>query len=141
MNWGIKIIIILVLIVVSTVSVGIYMVSKDTDTLEESSYYERGLNYEAIIEHKRNVLRDQAEPEISVKEQYIEVNFKDGPNQGNFLLKRPSDQSLDVNMPFKTTNQQYTLSRKGLEAGMWEVQLNWSCNEVEYFFEKQIYLK
>lgn len=75
MNWGVKILLILITIVVGTVSVGIYMVSQDTDTLEEEGYYEKGLDYEAIIAHKRNVLNDHAQPEITLKDQYIEFLF------------------------------------------------------------------
>ncbi len=48
MNWGTKIIITLVLFMALIVSFGIYMVSKDTDSLVAEDYYERGLNYDRL---------------------------------------------------------------------------------------------
>lgn len=140
MNWGIKILLTLITIVVVTVSVGIYMVSQDTDTLDEEGYYEKGLDYEAIIAHKRNVLSDNAQPEITIKGNYLEFLFKKGDHQGEILLKRAADQQLDRVIPFVTTEQKYTLSLKDIEKGAWEVQLNWSSNGVPYYYQKRLYI-
>ena len=68
MNWGVKILVTLITIVVVTVSVGIYMVSQDTDSLVEEGYYEKGLDYETVLEHKRNVDSYNAQPEIVVRD-------------------------------------------------------------------------
>lgn len=48
MNWGLKIVISLALFVALIVSFGVYMVSKDTDSLVAPDYYERGLNYDKL---------------------------------------------------------------------------------------------
>lgn len=46
MNWGIKIAIALAAFIALIVSFGVYMVSRDTDSLVAEDYYERGLNYD-----------------------------------------------------------------------------------------------
>ncbi|WP_188747837.1 FixH family protein [Parapedobacter defluvii] len=50
MNWGTKIVITLALFIALIVSFGVYMVSKDTDSLVAEDYYERGLNYDRLRE-------------------------------------------------------------------------------------------
>lgn len=140
MNWGVKILLILITIVLVTVSVGIYMVSQDTDTLDEEGYYEKGLDYEAIIDHKRNVARDNAQPEITTKDNYIQFQFKSRDQQGEIFLKRAADQQLDRIIPFTTTEQKYTLSLKGIEKGAWEIQISWSSNNVPYYYQERLYI-
>lgn len=139
MNWGVKILLTLITIVVATVSVGIYMVSQDTDSLEEEGYYEKGLNYESVIAHKRNVEANDVQPTITVKNNYIEFQFKEGNNEGEIFLKRASNQKLDKVVPFKSNGLKYTLSLKDFEKGAWEIQINWTSNKVSYYYEKRIF--
>lgn len=141
MNWGVKILLTLITIVVATVSVGIYMVSQDTDSLVEEGYYEKGLDYESVLEHKRNVELHHAQPEVTVKESYLEFKFKESGNKGEIILKRPSDQHLDKTFPFTSSNPIYTLTLKDIEKGAWEIEISWSNNDVPFFFEKRIYVQ
>lgn len=141
MNWGVKILLTLITIVVVTTSVGIYMVSKDTDSLVEDGYYEKGLDYEEVIEHQRNVSTYDAKPEILVKENYLEINFKENNNKGEINLKRPSNDLLDQSIPFNSSKKTYTLSLKDVQKGVWEIQINWEQNNIPFFFEKRIYVQ
>lgn len=140
MNWGVKILLTLITIVVVTVSVGIYMVSQDTDSLVEEGYYEKGLDYESIIEHQRNVETYNAQPEITLKDNYLEFLFKEENNKGEIILQRPSDQHLDQVIPFSTSDSKYTLSLKDFQKGAWEIQLSWEQNDIPFFFQKRIYI-
>lgn len=141
MNWGVKILLTLITIVVVTTGVGIYMVSQDTDSLVEDGYYEKGLDYESVIEHQRNVETYNAQPEITVKDNYLEFLFKEGNNKGQITLKRASDQHMDKVIPFSSTDSKYTLSLKDFQNGAWEVQLNWEQNNIPFYFQKRIYLQ
>jgi hypothetical protein len=140
MNWGVKIFLTLITIVVVTVSVGVYMVSQDTDSLVEEGYYEKGLDYESIIQHQRNVDTHGAQPEITVKENYLEFLFKEANNKGEIILKRPSDQNLDRMIPFSSKDSKYTLSLNNIQTGAWEVHLSWEHNNIQFYFQKQIYI-
>lgn len=140
MNWGVKILLTLITIVVVTVSVGVYMVGKDTDSLVEEGYYEKGLDYESIIEHQRNVDNHNAQPEISVKDNYLEFLFKGENNKGEIILQRPSDQTLDKAIPFSTSSSRYTLSLKDFRKGAWEIQVIWEQDDIPFFFRKKIYI-
>ncbi len=141
MNWGAKILLTLISIVVVTISVGIYMVSQDTDSLVEEGYYEKGLDYESVIDHKRNVALYDAQPEITIRNNHIEFLFKEKSNQGEIILKRPSNQYLDKIIPFMITEPKYTLSLRDIEKGVWEIQITWDSNEVPYYFQKRIYIQ
>jgi hypothetical protein len=140
MNWGVKILLTLITIVVVTVSVGIYMVSQDTDSLVEEGYYEKGLDFESVIEHQRNVETYNVQPEITVKGNYIEFLFKDENNKGEIILKRPSDQHLDKVIPFSSTYSKYTLSLNNVQKGAWEIHLSWEQNNIPFYFQKRIYI-
>lgn len=140
MNWGVKILLTLVTIVVVTVSVGIYMVSKDNDSLIEEGYYEKGLSYESVIEHKRNVQLHNAQPQITIKENYIEVLFNEGSNKGEITLRRPSDQDLDKTIPFTTLDKKYTLSLSSIQSGAWEINLSWEQNNIPFFYTKRVFI-
>lgn len=141
MNWGVKILLTLITIVVVTVSVGIYMVSQDTDSLVEEGYYEKGLDYETVLEHKRNVESHQAQPEIIVKDNYLEFQFKEGGNKGEIMLRRSSDEKMDKVFPFTSSNATYTLSLKDIEKGAWEIEISWTNNDIPFFYQKRIYLQ
>lgn len=140
MNWGVKILLTLITIVVVTVSVGVYMVNQDTDSLVEEGYYEKGLDYESVIEHQRNVDTHNAQPEITVKENYLELLFKEGNNKGEIILKRPSDQHLDRVIPFSSKDSKYTLSLNNIQTGAWEIHLSWEHNNIPFYFQKRIYI-
>ena len=141
MNWGVKILVTLITIVVVTVSVGIYMVSQDTDSLVEEGYYEKGLDYETFLEHKRNVDSYNAQPEIVVRDNYVELQFKEGTNEGEIMLRRSSDQTMDKVFPFISSNPVYTLSLKDIAKGAWEIEISWTNNNIPFFYQKRIYLQ
>ena len=140
MNWGVKILLTLITIVVATVSVGIYMVSQDTDSLVEDAYYEKGLDYESVLDHQRNIEIHSALPKITIKDNYLEFLFTGANNEGEIILKRPSDQHLDRAIPFSTKDSKYTLSLNNIQTGAWEIHLSWENNNIPFYFQKRIHI-
>jgi len=140
MNWGNKIVISLAIFMIGIACAGIYMVSQNSDTLEEEDYYEKSLHYNDRYDRKTNVNTYVAQPEIANTRDTLYINFKDASNKGKILLRRPSDSHLDLELPFVTSAGIYQLPVGTLKKGMWELAVEWESDDRVYFYEKSIFL-
>jgi len=140
MNWGVKIFITLLIFVLAAVATGIYMVSQDHDALIEDNYYEDGINYDSAYNKKINVQELKAEPVISVKDNYLEITFTESHNKGTLNLQRPSDASLDQQLPFDTEDKVLKLATDKLLSGEWKIRVNWEHDNTPFLFERNIYI-
>ncbi|WP_312193266.1 FixH family protein, partial [Sphingobacterium sp.] len=125
MNWGTKIFLSLAVFMSCIVAAGIYMVSRDSDSLEEDDYYEQGLNYDQAYEKKQNVLTMQESPRIEIKKDTLYIHFVSKINKGKLLFRKPSDSRLDKELPFQTTNNLFVLPISTFDRGMWNLYIDW----------------
>ena len=121
-------------------SFGIYMVSQNTDTLEEHDYYEQGLDFDSVYERKQNLQKYQAKPEIIVNTDTMLVRFVHEANHGKLLLRRPSDGAQDTKIPFSFEGKEYRLPITAFSRGAWEVRIAWEADGVPYLYEQRIFL-
>ncbi len=138
MNWGIKIFLSLGVFMASIVAVGIYMVSRDSDSLEEDDYYEQGLNYDRAYEKKQNVLIMQESPTITITGDTLYIHFVSKVNTGKLLLRKPSDSRLDRELPFRTSNNIFVLPLSTFDRGMWNLYIDWKSLGRDFLFEEHI---
>lgn len=124
----------------AAIGTGIYMVSQDHDTLIEDNYYEKGINYDSTYNQKTNVQELKAEPEISAKDNYLEIVFTENRNKGILTLQRTSDSSLDQQIPFSTEDKVLKISTDKLSSGEWKIRINWDHNNTPFLFEKDIFI-
>lgn len=142
MNWGTKIVIGMAIAMSAVVFAGVYMVSHDTDTLEENDYYEKGLSYEVAYKKKENVTRDRTKVDISIVRDSLYITFAQHANEGTLYLKRPSDRTLDQKIQFTTANLNYhKVPIHKLPKGVWHIQLEWEHVGIPYLQEQDIYIK
>lgn len=141
MNWGIKIVIGMSLFMMFIVSSVIYMVSKDTDSLEDTDYYEKGLNFNEEYNRKVNSLRDKAEPNIRITNDTLYIDFTKTVNKGILLFKRLSDGSQDKKLPFQTRSTGYHLPISTFQSGRWRLEIWWESNGVEYISKHNLNYK
>ena len=141
MNWGTKIVIGMALARTAVVSAGIYMVSHDTDSLEDSNYYEDGLHYDTAYAKKENILAHHAKAEVSLSKDSLTIRFTKESNVGILTLRRPSDRSLDKNIAFQTQDDTYQISTRDLHKGIWQMQLDWKSEGIDYLQEQQVYIQ
>ncbi len=140
MNWGVKIVIALALFMALIVSFGVYMVSKNTDTLEESDYYEKGLDFDSVYERQQNLHIYDAAPTITVRADTLMIQFMHAANAGELLLRRPSDQAQDTSIPFAFESNEFRLPMATFSRGAWELRLAWEAEGVPYWYERRIFL-
>lgn len=137
MNWGFKIFFSLGFFMICIVCAGIYMVSQDTDTLIDEDYYEKGLNYDEVFEKKQNVISHQAKPTIKVERDTLYIEFTKNANRGKLIFKKPSDGSLDMELPFQTKSHSYQLPLQSLKKGAWNLEIVWEQDGSAYVADHQ----
>ncbi len=120
------------------VAAGIYMVSRDSDSLEEDDYYEQGLNYDQAYEKKQNVLTMQESPRIEIKKDTLYIHFVSKINKGKLLFRKPSDSRLDKELPFQTTNNLFVLPISTFDRGLWNLYIDWKSVGKDFLFEEHI---
>ncbi|MEJ5090654.1 hypothetical protein GEO21_11480 [Sphingobacterium faecium] len=140
MNWGNKIFLSLGVFMLCIVSAGIYMVSHDTDTLEDTDYYEQGLNYDQVYNKKENVVTYQAKPIVKISQDTLYIEFVHVANKGNLIFKRPSDSSIDLQLPFETNSTLYQLPISSLKKGTWNLEIIWKSGGLDFLTDQQLHL-
>lgn len=141
MNWGNKIVVGLGAFVLFIVGSGIYMVTKDSDSLIDENYYEKSLAYDTVYEHKQNVLEDNAKPIIRVTKDSLHILFVGEGNTGTLTLKRPSDGKLDKSIPFKSEGSEFDYSTTDLTKGNWIVEIYWKRGNKDYWYSQPVFIQ
>ncbi|GAA4794705.1 hypothetical protein GCM10023231_23900 [Olivibacter ginsenosidimutans] len=139
MNWGTKIIIGMGIAMTLVVTAGIYMVSHDTDSLEDVDYYEKGLRYDEVYQQKENVTRDHAKAHVSIQKGDLKIVFNNEHNEGTLRLLRPSDRSLDRKFRFSALRT-YEVPIHHLKPGAWRLELEWQHKGKHYLQDEVFYV-
>ncbi|MNL49441.1 hypothetical protein D3C87_1723760 [compost metagenome] len=116
------------------------MVSHDTDTLEDTDYYEQGLNYDQVYNKKENVVTYQAKPIVKISQDTLYIEFVHVANKGNLIFKRPSDSSIDLQLPFETNSTLYQLPISSLKKGTWNLEIIWKSGGLDFLTDQQLHL-
>ena len=141
MNWGGYIIIGMATAMSAVVATGIYMVSSDSDTLEDPEYYEKGLAYDQDFNRKEQTIRQQARPDIRVANDTLQIVFSKNGNAGRLLLLRPDNQLEDKTITFSVPGNSYYLPVSALSAGAWQLRLDWEQGQDHFLHEQRIFIK
>lgn len=115
------------------------MVSQRVD-LVEKDYYERGLEYQSVIDNSKNekvsFTCTQHQDAFVVKK----VNAEP-VKSCTLVLYRPSDSRLDTSLVIPLDGETGSAGLAGLEKGMWKYTLRYQQGEVWYFQEEDIFWK
>ncbi|MGB7529276.1 FixH family protein [Sphingobacterium cellulitidis] len=141
MNWGYKIVFGLGAFMLFIIGAGIYMVSHDNDTLVESDYYEKGLNYDETFHKKENLLNDHARPKIQLLKDTLLIQFSTTGNKGNLNFKRLDDKSLDLQLPFFSKTNQFKLPVSTFKKGNWNLEIDWVHSDKSYISDHAVFIQ
>jgi hypothetical protein len=144
-NWGTGIVIAFVLFI----SFILFFVIKASTQkaysydLVSEEYYKDELKYQADIDKMQNVKDLGIKISIETSKEGIQIafpeNFKTENMDGNVSFYRPSNQSLDFDIPFDLSKQTSLLIPDNkLVGGRWDIKINWSQNNKEYLYKKEI---
>lgn len=125
---------------IAIVAAGVYMVSKNTDSLVESDYYEQGINFDEVYLRRQNLLTHKAQPEVRISGDSLQIRFKHQGNEGQLYLFRPSEKALDTRIPFSVDGDYFWTDIGALKTGSWELQLIWQSGEHDFQYDRMLYL-
>lgn len=115
------------------IAAGVYVVTRNVDTLEESDYYEQSIHYDEIYTRKQNVENKQYAPNFKVTQDTLYITFKSPVNQGQLLFKRPSDGSQDITLPLYTNTAHYKLPVASFQKGRWNLSVFWTSEKIDFY--------
>ena len=137
MNWGTKLVIGMALFMSFIITLAVLMIRSDSDDLVDANYYEKGIEYDKDYERKSQLIKDKAEPEISVND-HLKIIFKD-PAEGNIRFIHSSDKTKDSTISFNSgTDRQVEFPLNNFRKGQWKVSLDWKSNGKSYLYDKNI---
>lgn len=113
--------------------------------LVRSDYYDDEIGYQKQIERESHTLSGSSKVTIAYKAdtQQIVLRFpgkQDFTNTtGNIHLYRPSDASIDQEMPLAVgVDGMQSLDAKKLKFGLWKVRVQWTVNGEEYYSDQPL---
>ncbi len=141
-NWGTGIALTLILFV-GLMSFMVYKAMQQDFDLVTEDYYAEELDYQNIINQKRNALHLTDSATIRLTEKAVWLNLPndfEGKNK-TFSVLMYCEQEADNDFSFEheaTTENSFEVPFKKITAGKWIAKVKLNCDDVDYYFEPEI---
>ncbi|MCC8425356.1 FixH family protein [Mucilaginibacter sp. UR6-11] len=140
MNWGKGIIGGMILFMLFIISMCIYMFALPADDYDHQ-YYEKGLAFNKDYNKEVQVIKDHAEPKITIRNQVMRLAFA-RPAVGTITWLRPSNQYQDRIFKIDTlAGPLVYLPLNSIEKGKWQLLIEWESDRKAYLFQKEVFIK
>jgi len=145
MNWGYKILVVIVAFIIAMLSM-VFVAFRQTNDMLDENYYEKEMNYQSLIDAAQNLNLVNDSILINQDESYIKVNI---PNslianfeQGNVSFLRIDDKRKDVKFDFKPNENGLVLIEKfKFSPGVYKARVKWRNLSKDYYREQNIIVK
>jgi len=145
MNWGTGVVIAMVsfMVFILTFVYRSVMMDEYQHELVSEDYYKDELHYQEEIDKLNNASRLKADLALSKTDKGLVVRFPSDlePDKisGSFRLQRPSNKSLDIELPIDLQGHELLIVDERLVAGKYLVIIDWKYDTSEYLFKDQIF--
>ncbi|HMN33325.1 MAG: FixH family protein [Chitinophagaceae bacterium] len=142
MNWGYKILTVVILFLVGMLSM-VYVAFKQTNEMIDENYYEKELVYQQIIQAKENLHKYstecviQKENENLVIKLPIEIGAELQSGTINFIKMSESDEDKKVHLNTNAEGSQI-IDCSSFAKGEYLYRINWSHSNQDFFQEGYI---
>lgn len=145
MNWGHKILIVIILFLAAMLGMVFYAMQQENEMIDDH-YYQKELEYQSVINAKTNLLRVSDHKIVQQDLDEVKIIFPDGTfeklENGTIELLRTNDQSKDVVIPLKHTGFSHHLIEKSiLTRGMYKARIRWVNDGVPYYAEETLFVQ
>lgn len=143
-NWGTGILIFLMLFL-SAAAVFIFFAMRQDVNLVHEDYYEQGVDYSAKmdVDARSAIYKDAIK--TNTEDESLVVDFEPSLalsiDSGSVLLFRPSNSSLDFNMPFGKMESSLKIPRSNLVTGRYILKLSWYSKGLLYEIDETVYIE
>ncbi|MFA7445854.1 MAG: FixH family protein [Flavobacteriaceae bacterium] len=115
----------------------------DNELVIDNYYtYEKGLDNRQQKEQNANNLKEKVE--ITEAGTSLSISFPSEFDytkiKGKISLYRPSDQKLDFEIPISLSSSNLLIPEDVLAGGRWDIYIDWSYENTEYFNKKGVIL-
>ena len=143
-NWGTGIVITFILFIGFIL---FFVISMSTNKkykydLVTEKYYQKELSFQGEIDAEKNGKKLEEDIKIERTNKGLEIhfpkNFEPEKITGKIFLYRPSNKQLDFEIPISLSDSYLLVPEKNLLDGRWNMAVNWSYNNKDYLFKKEI---
>ena len=123
----------------------IFPIGKQTSDLVSDNYYQDELEYQKVIDAKKNAAKLENQPTYQVTSEGIQITFpkdaKPDGNKANFILFRTDDSNLDVKKEVTISQNYFIIPKKVIAKGSYTLKLKWTENKIPYQIDYDILWK
>lgn len=121
-------------------SMCIYMFMLPADDYDHQ-YYEKGLNFDHDYNREEQVVKDKAQPVITINNNVMNLAFA-RPALGTITFLRPSNQYQDKHFKIDTyAGSGIGMPLNSIEKGQWQLVIEWQSDHKAYLYHKEVYIK
>lgn len=119
--------------------------SMQKSELVSGDYYQKGVAYQQQIDKEERTKKLPQQIKISQDNESLVLLFP-SLNQsaeigGEILFYRPSNNNLDKKIQIKVNEEnKQIIDTKNFIKGLWKLKINWSEDNIEYYYEETINL-
>lgn len=145
MNWGYKILTVIILFVVAMISM-VFIAMKQSNDLIEENYYEKELAYQSQIEAGRRLDKLQTGMLLQNTAGNIILNLPAGSYEqgvtGSIEFLRKDDATKDVHLKLQPdTGGQQLIEKKLFDTGSYQVRIKWQHNATDYYQQEDLMIQ
>lgn len=134
-NWGTGILIFIILFLLAAALFIIFAMRQRVELVHED-YYERGVDYSSQMDVEKRSAPYQESLQAVQREGTLQISLTDSValacDSARIQLYRPSDNQLDVNMPYDPGRGALVISREDLVPGRYILKLSWYSEGLKY---------
>lgn len=144
-NWGTGIVIAIVLFMsfILFFVIKVQSNSKYNNELVTEEYYKKEAFIEQDIQKQKNANKLEEKLIIQKTTEGISIEFPKSflPEdvKGTVSLYRPSDQTLDFEIPISNSSPYLLIPKMSLTGGLWDITIDWSYKGTDYLNKETIY--
>jgi hypothetical protein len=143
-NWGTGILVFLIMFLSAAAIFIVFAMRQDVNLVHED-YYEKGVDYS----HQMDVDARSAVFEDSIRAHMdkelllidIEATLAASIDSGNMLIFRPSNSSLDLEIPFRQVDSRLIIPKTELFPGRYILKIKWYDEGLEFQVDKTVIIE
>ncbi len=144
MNWGYKILVVVIIFIVGMGTM-VTIAMKQKNEMEDDQYYVKELKHQSLIDAEKNLNKADEKLSILDTNNLLRLTIPRSTitdiNNGKIDFLRPSDQTKDLTiaMSMNSKGEQF-ISKKNLVKGLYNVKVSWQSQGVPYYTERSIFI-
>lgn len=144
MNWGYRILIVIIVFVTGMLSM-VFIASRQTNEMLDENYYVEEKKFQSLIDAQTSLKSIQEMPLLVQNDSEVTVQLPpssfDQIQDAQIHFLKPDNQKLDVNFEILPNSEgQFAISKSELAKGVYKVRVKWTNDQQMYYSDEQFYV-